>query len=119
MPFGWGMTVNHCCRWHLNCFTSPQMKYLSQLSLSWMACVAFFASIMTAAAHPGHYHPPGEDDEFNALRADWFHLHGWTEVSLALVALAAAVIFVANRRSSVRLGAALAFGGSIALIAAI
>lgn len=94
------------------------MKYLSPLSLSWMACVAFFTTITTATAHPGHYHPPGEDDEFNALRADWFHLHGWLELSLALVALAASVLFVMNRRLAVRVGAAVAFGGCIALIAA-
>ena len=47
-----------------------------------------------AAAHPGHYHPPGEDDEFDQFRADWFHLHGWVEVALAAT-LVASVPFLA------------------------
>lgn len=69
-------------------------------------------------AHPGHYHPPGEDDEFNGLRADWLHLHGWVEMALCLVAISAVVLFVRNRRIAVRVGATIVFGGSLALIAA-
>lgn len=72
---------------------------------------------MAASAHPGHYHPPGEEDEFDALRADWFHLHGWLEITLAVTALAAVIVFQKSRRSGIRIGAALAFGGSLALIA--
>jgi hypothetical protein len=71
-----------------------------------------------AAAHPGHYHPAGEDDEFDAFRADYLHLHGAFEISLALVALAAVLVFKLNTNRRVRVGAALAFGGSLALIAA-
>jgi hypothetical protein len=71
-----------------------------------------------AAAHPGHYHPPGEDDEFDQLRADYLHLHGPLEIGLAAVALAAVVLFKRNPDRKVRLAAALAFGGSLALIAA-
>ncbi|MFT3991357.1 MAG: hypothetical protein QM680_08090 [Luteolibacter sp.] len=70
-----------------------------------------------AAAHPGHYHPPGEDDEFNQLRADWLHLHGYLEISLAAIVVASAVVFHLNKNRPVRIGAALAFAGSLTLLA--
>ena len=71
-----------------------------------------------ALGHPGHYHPPGEEDEFDQLRADFFHLHGPLEIGLAAVALGAVVLFKLNPNRKVRLAAACAFGGSLALIAA-
>jgi hypothetical protein len=71
-----------------------------------------------AAAHPGHYHPPGEDDEFDQLRADWLHLHGWLELSLAAVALVSIAVMGLHKSRKVRLGAMFAFGSSLALIAA-
>lgn len=80
--------------------------------------VSLFATV-NALAHPGHYHPPGEDDEFDAFRAEWLHLHGFWEISLALIALAAVVVFKVNKNRRVRVAAAIAFGGSLALIAAI
>jgi hypothetical protein len=80
---------------------------------------AGFLAVLPALAHPGHYHPPGEEDEFDALRADYLHLHGALEISLALVALAAVVVFKMNKNRRVRMGAALAFGGALALIAAV
>lgn len=85
---------------------------LASVPLLWLLCQA------AASAHPGHYHPPGEGDEFDALRADWLHLHGWLEIPLVMLALAAVIVFRMNRRRGVRIGAALAFGGSLALIAA-
>ena len=78
----------------------------------------FVLTSMAASAHPGHYHPPGEEDEFDALRADWLHLHGWFEITMVLIAVAAVISFQTSRRGAVRIGAALAFGGSLALIAA-
>ncbi len=77
---------------------------------------AFLPAI--ALAHPGHYHPPGEEDEFDQLRADYLHLHGPLEIGLAAVALGAVVLFKLNPNRKVRLAAAFAFGGSLALIAA-
>ncbi len=71
-----------------------------------------------AAAHPGHYHPPGEDDEFDQLRADWLHLHGFLEIGLGVVALTALAVMGLHKNRKVRLGAMFAFGGSLALIAA-
>lgn len=70
-----------------------------------------------AFAHPGHYHP-GEEDEFDALRANFLHLHGTLEIGLAFLALVAAIAFLMNRKRPVRLAAAIAFGGSLAFLAA-
>ena len=78
--------------------------------------VVFLPAI--ALAHPGHYHPPGEEDEFDQLRADYLHLHGPLEIGLAAVALGAAVLFKLNPNRKVRLAAACTFGASLALIAA-
>ena len=77
---------------------------------------AFLPAI--ALAHPGHYHPPGEEDEFDQMRADWLHLHGPLEIGLAAVALGAVVLFKLNPNRKVRLAAACTFGASLALIAA-
>ena len=71
-----------------------------------------------AAAHPGHYHPPDEGDEFDQLRADYFHLHGYLEVSLAAVALAAVLLLRFHKNRKVKIGAAIAFTGSLALLVA-
>ena len=82
-------------------------------------CLAAASLVATtvASAHPGHYHPPGEEDEFDALRADWLHLHGGLEIGLAIVALASTVVIWKSRRGGVRIGAAAALVGSLALIA--
>lgn len=71
-----------------------------------------------ALAHPGHHHPPGEEDEFDQLRADYLHLHGPLEIVFAAVALGAVVLFKLNPNRKVRLACACAIGGSLALIAA-
>jgi hypothetical protein len=96
------------------------MKTQTLAKPSALPAIVIFSCLaaLNALAHPGHYHPPGEEDEFDALRADWLHLHGWWEVSFALIAVAAVAVFVLNTNRRVRLAAALAFGGSLALIAA-
>ena len=81
------------------------------------AILAILAFPSLAMAHPGHFHP-GEEDEFDALRANFLHLHGSLEIGLALLALAAVGVFMFNKNRRVRTAAALAFGGSLALIAA-
>ncbi len=40
-----------------------------------------------AAAHPGHYHPPGEDDEFDAITGALHALPDWQSILLAAAAL--------------------------------
>ena len=79
--------------------------------------IAFLPAI--AFAHPGHYHPPGEDDEFDQVRADYLHLHGYLEIGLMAVAVAAIAVFRFHSNRKVRIAAAVAFGGSLALIAAL
>lgn len=71
-----------------------------------------------ASAHPGHLHP-GEEDEFDAIRANFLHLHGFLEIGLAALALASVGLFIMNRNRPVRIAAAITFGGSLAVIAAI
>ncbi|WP_035609447.1 hypothetical protein [Haloferula sp. BvORR071] len=71
-----------------------------------------------AAAHPGHYHPD-EDDEFAKLRSDYFHLHGYLEIGLVAVALAAMAVFRYHSNLRVKIGAVVAFGASLAMIAAL
>ena len=70
-----------------------------------------------ALAHPGHYHP-GEEDEFDAMRANFLHLHGSLEIGLACLAIASAFVFMMNRSRPVRVSAAIAFGSSLAFLAA-
>ena len=50
------------------------------------ACLAVFSLLPTMAfAHPGHYHPPGEADEFDSLVAGLQHpLSGLDHMALAL-----------------------------------
>lgn len=81
-----------------------------------LAVLALLALPVTGMAHPGHYHP-GEEDEFDALRSDWLHLHGAWEISFMLIAIAAALVFHFNKRRGIRIAAAFAFGGSLALLA--
>ena len=71
-----------------------------------------------ALGHPGHYHPPGEDDEFDQLRAGWLHSHGYFGVALAATLVASALLFHLTRNRKVRIGAVIAFGGSLVLLAA-
>ena len=66
-----------------------------------------------ALGHPGHYHPAGEDDEFDQLRADWLHLHGYVEIALAAMLVASALVFHFNKNRKVRIGAVI---GSIILL---
>jgi len=84
-----------------------------------MLCTQFvFSAMITASAlaHPGHYHSPDEVDEFDAFRANYLHLHGALEISLALLAIASIAIFKLSHDRRVRIGAALAFCGSLAAI---
>ena len=92
---------------------SSNRRTLSRLSAGFLALLPAIAS-----AHPGHYHPPGEDDEFDQLRADWFHLHGMTEFFLAAILVGSLLVFRLHKNRNVRIGALVAFGGSLTLLAA-
>jgi len=66
-----------------------------------------------ASAHPGHYHP-GEEDEFDALRANFVHLHGSLELGVACLGLAGLAGFIMNRNRPLRIAAALVMVGALA-----
>jgi hypothetical protein len=95
---------------------NPQFPFPAMIARTIARLLIFLPAL--ALAHPGHYHPPGEEDEFDQLRADYLHLHGPLEIGLAAVALGAVLLFKLNPNRKVRLAAACAFGGSLALIAA-
>ena len=93
------------------------MKHLPAKPRATLASAVVFLSQLAAHAHPGHYHPPGEEDEFDALRADWLHLHGGLEICLLAVLVLSPLVFWMSRRRSIRLGAAFVFFASVATIA--
>lgn len=94
----------------------PMPSYKRLISRLSAGFLAFLPAV--AAAHPGHYHPPGEDDEFDQFRADWLHLHGMTEFFLAAVLVGSLLVFRMHKNRKVRIGAIVAFGGSLTLLAA-
>ena len=66
-------------------------------------------------AHPGHFHPD-ETDEFDFLRATFFHTHGIMEYVVAALVIANITLSCLNPRPVIRLGAvALALGSLSAL----
>jgi len=80
--------------------------------LCWSVCL----SPSLLLAHPGHYHPD-ETDEFDFLRATFFHTHGALELSLVCGVIAAVFVAWVHKTPLVRLSA-LAMGlGSIVAIA--
>jgi hypothetical protein len=68
-----------------------------------------------ASAHPGHYHPD-ETDEFDFLRATFFHSHGSLDYVLAAVVVVSVAVACLHGRPAVRLGAMAAALGSLALL---
>jgi hypothetical protein len=94
----------------------PQFPFLAMIPRFIARLLVFLPAL--ALAHPGHYHPPGEEDEFDQMRADWLHLHGPLEIGLSAVALGAVVLFKLNPNRKVRLAAACTFGASLVAIAA-
>jgi hypothetical protein len=97
------------------------MKLLQQFPLIPSRLIAAGLGLLPflAAAHPGHYHPPGEEDEFDQLRADWLHLHGLTEFFLAAMLIGSLLVFRLHKNRNVRIGAIVTFGGSLTLLAAL
>jgi hypothetical protein len=94
--------------------TLPQCRHW----LSGLMAAAILLLPAIASAHPGHYHPPGEADEFDALRANFLHLHGHLEIGLLLLVVVSTIVFRVSRSRPLRLAAAIAFGGSLFMLAA-
>lgn len=77
------------------------------------AAACLFPSLLLA--HPGHYHPD-ETDEFDFLRATFFHSHGAMDYLLAAIAVSCLVLAIMNGRPAVRVTAVVAALGSLALL---
>lgn len=70
--------------------------------------VCFVPSVLMA--HPGHYHPD-ETDEFDFLRATFFHTHGALEFALAALVIASISVGCLNHKPAIRYSAlAMALG---------
>ena len=66
-------------------------------------------------AHPGHHHPD-ETDEFDFLRATFFHRHGDMDYVLAVVVLLSLGIAIFAGKRSFRVGASIVACGSLIVI---
>jgi hypothetical protein len=66
-------------------------------------------------AHPGHYHPD-ETDEFDFLRAAFFHSHGALDYILAGLFLSSVAVAWLHRKPAVRISALVAALGSLCLL---
>jgi hypothetical protein len=66
-------------------------------------------------AHPGHYHPD-ETDEFDFLRATFFHSHGAMDYLLAAIAISCIALSYFHGRPAIRITALVTALGSLALL---
>lgn len=66
-------------------------------------------------AHPGHYHPD-ETDEFDFLRATFFHSHGAMDYLLAAIAISSIALSFFHGRPAIRITALITALGSLALL---
>lgn len=86
--------------------TFQSFRWLRSMTRLMGLSACLFPSLLLA--HPGHYHPD-ETDEFDFLRAIFFHSHGafdWVVIGLAVCGLAVAVFGVrpALRISALAIG---------------
>jgi hypothetical protein len=75
------------------------------------AAICLFPTYLLA--HPGHHHPD-ETDEFDFLRATFFHSHGTLDYLLAGVAISCVLVACLHGKSAVRIGAVLVALGALA-----
>jgi hypothetical protein len=75
--------------------------------------VFFFPSLLLA--HPGHYHPD-ETDEFDFLRATFFHSHGGLDYLIVAIAIISIAMAYFSTRPAVRVSALAVGLGSLALL---
>jgi hypothetical protein len=67
------------------------------------------------SAHPGHYHPD-ETDEFDFLRATFFHSHGAFDYLLAGLVISSVAVACLHGKRGVRISALAAALGSLCLL---
>jgi len=77
------------------------------------AAACLFPAILSA--HPGHYHPD-ETDEFDFLRATFFHSHGTLDYLLATVVISSIAVACYNGKLAVRVSATAMALGSLAML---
>lgn len=77
------------------------------------AAVCFIPSLLLA--HPGHSHPD-ETDEFDFLRATFFHSHGALDYGIAAVAVISLAVVCLHGKPAVRIGALATALGALALL---
>ena len=87
----------------------------SQRAVTRLLCsgVCFLPSLLLA--HPGHYHPD-ETDEFDFLRATFFHTHGSLELVLMGLLVCSILVVCLNRKPAIRLSALGMAMGSLSLL---
>jgi hypothetical protein len=80
-----------------------------------LLCTALCLLPSLLLAHPGHYHPD-ETDEFDLLKALFFHTHGTLDYVVAVIALSSLAVVCFHGKSSVRIAALVAAAGSLMLL---
>ena len=93
-------------------FSKPSQWSPSATRL-FVAAVCLVPSLLHA--HPGHYHPD-ETDEFDFLRATFFHSHGAMDYLLAAIAISCFALSYFHGRPAVRVTAIITALGSLALL---
>jgi hypothetical protein len=87
----------------------------------WLQAVARLGSTAVCAypslllAHPGHYHPE-ETDEFDSLRATFFHSHGDMDYLIAAITITSIATAYFSARPILKISALVAGLGSLALL---
>ncbi len=79
----------------MNCsrFLSPRRAFaaLSAVGLGLLPAIA--------AAHPGHYHPPGEEDEFDAFASGLQMLPNWQSILIAAAIVGTIAVMVHKKNT--------------------
>jgi len=95
------------------------MKFLypshwRRIAARWICAAACLCPALLLA-HPGHYHPD-ETDEFDFLRATFFHSHGALDYILAGLFISSIAVVCLHGKPAVRISAAFAALGSIIML---
>jgi hypothetical protein len=92
----------------------PSLPHWSRSASRWVCAGAgLFPALLSA--HPGHYHPD-ETDEFDFLRATFFHSHGKLDYVLAAIVISSIAVVYFNGKAAIRLSAAALALGSLAML---
>lgn len=92
---------------------SRPSQWPPSLSRLFCAAICLFPSVLLA--HPGHYHPD-ETDEFDFLRATFFHSHGSLDYLVGAVVVISVATACFSGKSAVRTGALATALGALAML---